>query len=258
MSEIEETFPAYIGYDPREQGAFDVCKHSLIRHSSWPLFVVELRQPMLRYIGMYNRKFEIKDGQRTDAIDGKPFSTEFSFTRFLVPALAQYQGWALFMDCDMLIRADLRGLLEQHCDPEKAVMVVKHDYRPTETVKMDNQAQEVYPRKNWSSFMLWNCGHPANKNLTVEAVNTESGNWLHSFGWLKDDEIGAIDETWNWLEGWSQPMYDPSNVHFTRGVPDMAGYEDVPFADEYRQEKALIENDRPTARQRNALAFTGG
>jgi len=251
----DETFPVYIGADPREKKAMDVCKHSLIRHSSWPLCVVELDQRMLRYIGLYRREHRYEGGQGYDVSDGKPFSTEFSFTRFLVPAMTQYKGWALFCDCDMLFRADLRELIEQR-DDRYAVMVVKHDHRPSETEKMDDQKQEHYTRKNWSSFILWNCEHPSNINLTVDAVNTESGQWLHAFSWLRDDEIGGLGEKWNWLEGWSAHEIDPANAHFTRGVPDMPGYENVPYADEYRREQALIANGDHHAQRKSALKFT--
>lgn len=257
MREQNETLPVYIGHDPREQSAYDVCKHSMVRHSSLPLCVIPMYQKMLRYIGLYDRDFEMRDGQGFDKIDGKPFSTEFSFTRFLVPAMTQYKGWALFCDCDMLFRADLRELIEQ-CDEKYAVMVVKHDYHPKEQKKMDDQLQEQYHRKNWSSVILWNCEHPSNLALTVNEVNTRPGAWLHAFSWLKDEEIGELDEKWNWLEGWSDNRVIPANVHFTRGVPDMPGYENVPYAEEYRREQALIENESETNQRRNVLEFTGG
>ena len=240
LEKREEAFPIYIGYDDREADAAAVCRHSLIRHSTQPLFITDLLQEKLRYTGLYRRKFHESGGQKFDDIDGKPFSTAFSFTRFLVPAMQQYKGWALFCDCDMLFRDDLRKIIDA-ADERYAVMVVKHLHNPTEGLKMDGQLQERYHRKNWSSFVLWNCAHPANMNLTVDAVNTESGGWLHAFSWLKDDEIGGLPEQWNWLEGWSGPMIDPANVHFTRGTPDMEGYRNIPYADEYRAELALVE-----------------
>ena len=161
-------------------------------------------------------------------------ATEFACSRFLVPRLAG-SGWALFMDCDMLVRTDLFKLF-QIADPNKAVMVVKHNHQPVETTKMDGQAQTKYPRKNWSSVMLFNCDHPANKKLTSELVNSVPGRDLHRFCWLKDDEIGELDPKWNWLVGHSDPAIDPAIVHFTDGIPTMPGYEDCAFADEWRVE----------------------
>jgi hypothetical protein len=115
-----------------------------------------------------------------------------------------------------------------------AVMVVQHQHQPRENVKMRGQAQQAYPRKNWSSLILWNCEHPSNAVLTPDVVNMRSGRWLHSFGWLCDDEIGALPACWNWLEGHDDPIIEPAAVHYTRGTPDMPGYEDAAYADEWR------------------------
>ncbi|TIU82677.1 MAG: glycosyltransferase [Mesorhizobium sp.] len=161
-------------------------------------------------------------------------ATEFACSRFLVPRLAK-SGWALFMDCDMLVRADLQKLFAL-ADPSKAVMVVKHDHRPRETVKMDGQAQTLYARKNWSSVILWNVDHPAHQALTTDLVNSVPGRDLHRFCWLDDAEIGALEVKWNWLVGHSDPEVNPSIVHFTDGVPTMPGYEDCAYADEWRAE----------------------
>ncbi len=226
-------FPVYIGFDRREPEATEVARHSLDATCSIPLRVEELREEELRSEGFYDRPFRVEGHQRFDVRDGKPFSTDFSFTRFLVPVLQDFKGWAMFCDGDFLFRADL-GELMALVDESKAVMVVKHDYRPPEKIKMDGQMQQRYHRKNWSSLILWNCGHPANAQMTTETVNNQPGSFLHGFQWLDEDLIGGLPEKWNWLEGWSSPDINPSIVHMTRGIPTMEGYENIPYADEWR------------------------
>jgi hypothetical protein len=141
------------------------------------------------------------------------------------------------MDCDFLFRGDIAGLLD-YADGAKACFLVKHDYRPTETVKMDNKAQHLYPRKNWSSFMFINCGHPQVKALTPEVVNRETGMYLHRFNWLTDDVIGELPITWNYLEGWytRDQCPNPIAVHFTRGGPWFKDYMDVEYGEEWMRE----------------------
>ncbi len=190
----------------------------------------------LRARGLYRRPTSHRDGRLWDDISGAPCATEFSISRFLVPHLAG-SGWALFMDCDMLVRADLFKLIAQ-ADDDRAVMVVKHNYDPPEGVKMDGQAQLRYARKNWSSVVLWNVGHPANAKLTIDMVNTVPGRDLHRFFWLDDEQIGELDASWNWLAGHSSTDIDPAIVHFTEGLPNMTGYEDSEFADEWWAELA--------------------
>ncbi len=222
----KDAFPIYVGWDSREDIAYQVCRHSLLTRASIPIAVEPLRLPDLRSRAMYWR-------------DDDPLaSTEFTYSRFLVPALTRYQGWALFCDCDFLWLGDVAELVDQ-LDDEFAVMCVQHDYRPTETVKMDGQAQTVYPRKNWSSLVAYNCAHPANAALTVEAVNARSGAYLHRFQWLDDELIGALDETWNWLEGWCQKPTSgtPKVVHYTRGGPWFENWQDVDYAQEWLNEQ---------------------
>jgi hypothetical protein len=231
---VTTPFPVYIGYDRREPEATEVAEASLLAKGSIPLKVTELREEELRAQGLYDRPFKTEGSQRIDLRDGKPFSTDFSFTRFLVPELQGFRDWAMFCDGDFLFRWDVKDLVGL-IDESKAVMCVQHDYRPTEQIKMDGQKQEQYSRKNWSSLILWNCGHPANAVLTAKEVNHQPGSFLHGFQWLDDDLIGAIPECWNWLEGWSSLETDPKVVHMTRGIPTMKGYEDIPFADEWRR-----------------------
>ena len=226
----------FIGYDPREAAAFAVARASIRRHSTIPVPIHGLVLDDLRARGLYTRPHEQRGCQIWDVISDAPCATQFSNTRFLVPHLAG-SGWALFMDCDMLVRANIRELFDL-CDPDKAVMVVKHNHQPPEGVKMDGQAQTRYSRKNWSSVVAFQCDHPANKALTVEMVNTLPGRDLHRFCWLSDELIGELPVEWNWLAGHSDPAVDPKIVHHTEGSPCMAGYEDAPYADEWRAELA--------------------
>jgi lipopolysaccharide biosynthesis glycosyltransferase len=181
-----------------------------------------IKQSELRERGLYTREFDPLS------------STEFSFTRFLTPYLAGFEGFCLFVDCDFLFRGDIAGLMD-YADGAKACFVVKHDYRPFEKVKMDNKAQHQYPRKNWSSFMFMNCSHPEVKALTPEVVNRESGMFLHRFEWLKDESIGSLPIAWNYLEGWYTRDHcpNPIAVHFTRGGPWWRDYLDVEYAREW-------------------------
>ena len=132
-----------------------------------------------------------------------------------------YKGWALYMDCDMYPRSDICELFEEYNDPFHALYCVKHEYTPEDNTKMDNQKQELYYRKNWSSLMLFNCEHPQNQMLTPNVVNTQTGQYLHKFGWLPDKpaDIGSIHEEWNWLDGHSPEDLEAKNVHFTTGGP---------------------------------------
>jgi len=211
----------YIGYDPKEDTAYEVLKFTIERISGKNIRIVPLKRDILEHIGMYTRKSELIHGQPYDIIDGRPFSTEFSFSRFLVPALNMYQGKALFMDSDMYLRADVNELFDL-CDMDYyPVYCVHHKYEPEKTTKMDGKEQHPYRRKNWSSLMMFNCEHQLNKQLTPEVVNTQTGRWLHGFGWLPDKEadIGRIPEEWNWLDGHSPEDMDAKNVHFTTGGP---------------------------------------
>lgn len=226
----------WIGYDPREAAAYAVARASIRRHATIPVPIHGLVLNDLREKGLYTRPHERRGCQLWDVISDAPCATEFSNSRFLVPHLAG-SGWALFMDCDMLVRGNIRELFDL-CDPEKAVMVVKHNHQPPEGVKMDGQMQTRYARKNWSSVIAFNCDHPANKALTLEMVNELPGRDLHRFCWLEDDLIGELPVEWNWLAGHSDPAVDPKIVHHTEGSPCLPGYEDAPFADEWRAELA--------------------
>jgi hypothetical protein len=197
----------YVGYDSREDIAWQICRHSLLRHSHPQLPVYPLRQSSLRELGLYTRPLDAKA------------STEFSISRFLTPYLAAYDGWSVFTDCDFLFTADVRKVLLD-LDPSKAVYVVKHDYTPALSVKMDGKEQHRYPRKNWSSFILFNGRHPAVKSLTPALVNSAEPAFLHRFTWADDADIGALDIGWNFLVGeYPKAASVPAAIHYTNGGP---------------------------------------
>jgi hypothetical protein len=226
----------YIGYDPRpvETQSFVVARESIKWRLAIQLPIYGLSLRWLRLAKLYTRPTERREGRLWDIISGAPMSTEFAISRFLVPHLAREQ-WAVFVDADVLARTSLTSLLA--CgDPSKACMVVKHDHRPSGDTKMDGQVQTAYPRKNWSSVVLWNCHHPGTRCLTPALVNAKPGLWLHQFSWLDDNDIGELDPRWNHLVGDVLPRQDAKLVHFTNGTPNMAGYEDCEFADEWREE----------------------
>jgi lipopolysaccharide biosynthesis glycosyltransferase len=220
----------FVGWDSREDIAYQVCKHSIVTRQP-DAEIVPLKQNKLREKGWYTRPVD------------KLASTEFTFTRFLIPELTNFEGWALFMDCDMILTTDIKELFDQ-ADDRYAVMCVQHDYTPKEGVKMDGQQQTVYPRKNWSSVMLINCGHPSNKKLTQDLVNdTEiNGAYLHRFSWLKDEEIGELDHTWNYLVGVYDDIDIPKLIHYTEGGPWFENYRDCEFHDLWKQELQAMMN----------------
>lgn len=238
----------FVGYDTRQELAYRVCEHSLDRRSSTPLDIFPLRHKALRGAKLFTREW---DGF-LDKVDNKPFSTEFSHTRFLVPEICRLNevgGWVLFCDSDFLFLDDVENLFKYGHNKEHAVCVVKHNYEPETKVKMDNKEQHSYTRKLWSSLILWNMDHPANKALTPHVVNTESGRFMHTFSWLKDEEIGGIPENWNWL-----PNHSPTTrwynedrvraVHYTEGGPWFADYTNIPFAEQWLAEKTHLEGIR--------------
>lgn len=174
-------------------------------------------------------------GNFTDMMDNRPFSTEFSHTRFLVPALMKFKGWALFMDADMIFLSDIDKLFALR-DDKYALMCVKHIHVPNEQLaKMDGRLQLKYDRKNWSSFVLWNCGHPANQILTSDKVNCMKGSDLHAFRWLQDVHIGSLPFTYNYISGvspkYSLPSHNrPDVIHYTEGGPWFEECKEVPYA----------------------------
>jgi len=234
---MTEFYKVYVGWDTREDVAYKVLRHSIMRKTKSAVDVIPLKHKELRQQGLFFRPWltDGLTGHMMDVYDHRPFSTEFSHTRFLVPVLEKFKGWALFMDCDMLFQTDLKKLFEL-CDDRYAAMVVKHNHNPPEGTKMDGQLQARYYRKNWSSFILWNCGHPANYGLDINTVNTKPGSWLHAFEWLSDDLIGHLGYEWNWIEGVSPAMPYPKVIHYTEGGPWFDNCQDVLFAENWVQE----------------------
>ena len=240
---MKNALPVYIGLDVSQRIASEICEFSILQRTSIPVMVQHLSLAGVIRNGMYARPSRIEDGQRFDYRDGKPFSTDFSFSRFLVPHLNMFQGWALFCDGDFMFREDIAELVSC-ADPKYAIQVVKHKHDPKREPKrkMDGRLQTAYRRKNWSSLVLWNCGHYAHRDLTIDAVNRESGQWLHAFSWLDDEYIGELPAKWNYLVGVNEPMENPAGVHFTLGGPWMSQHSDTDFADEWRTEHKAYWN----------------
>jgi hypothetical protein len=211
----------YIGYDPRESVAFYTLAHSILRRSSVPISIAPLAQSQLK--GIYRRP------------RGPTESTDFSLTRFLVPALAGFRGWSLFMDCDMLCRSDIAELAAQiELQPDKAVLVCKHDYVPKTERKFLDQVQTKYARKNWSSLMVFN--NERCKALSLDYVNSATGLELHRFAWIEDRLIGELPLEWNWLVEEYPYNQAAKIVHFTIGGPYFDEYRGCDYAEEWRAE----------------------
>jgi len=209
----------YIGYDEVEIVAYHTLSQSIIKHASGPVRISPICSKHFRKF--FNRPRDEKQ------------SNDFSFTRFLVPYLNNYDGYAIFMDCDMMLKTDIYEVLNE-IDTNNAISVVQHDYTPSDTVKYLNKVQYAYPRKNWSSFVVWNCSHQKNRKLTPSFVKSASGLELHRFTWLLDTEIGDLDINWNWLVGdYINPPEEVKNVHWTIGGPYFQEYSDVDYSDEW-------------------------
>jgi lipopolysaccharide biosynthesis glycosyltransferase len=238
----------FVGYDSREDIAYQVCKHS-IENKTKNSVISPLKQSDLRDENFYWRD--------EDTLG----STEFTFTRFLVPELMQFNGWALFIDCDIVATVNIQELFSQ-VDDKYAVMCVKHDYTPTESTKMDGKAQLPYPRKNWSSVVLFNCAHPSNRILTKELVNDPeiTGAYLHRFSWLDDSEIGEISHEWNWLVNWYKEPEDgtPKLIHYTEGGPWFDNYKDCEYASVWEKEKESYNESSFNQRKKLRLAPLDG
>ena len=214
----------FIGYDRRESPALYVLEHSIARRASEPVAFVPLMLDSLK--GIFTRP--------RDPLQ----STDFSFTRFLAPYLCNYEGWALFMDCDMLMLDDIAKLWALR-DERYALQVVKHNHVPKEATKFLNEPQSKYEKKNWSSVMLMNCA--GCRALTPEYVNTATGLQLHQFKWLENDElIGELPHRWNHLVGYDAPSDNPANVHHTLGGPYYDETRNTGYADEWFAEEAQM------------------
>ena len=198
----------FIGYDSKEKVAYNVLSHSIIQNSTKPVSITP--------IALNNLKDDFVRERNNIS------STEFSFSRFIIPHLMNYRGWALFMDCDMLMMTDIAELWRLR-DDKYAVQVCKHDYEPKQEKKFLGQVQTKYEKKNWSSFMLMNCAKC--NELTPDYVNSATGLQLHQFKWLEGDHmIGDLPLEWNWLVGEYEYKDDVKSVHFTEGGPYFEEY----------------------------------
>jgi len=214
--------PIFVGYDTRETIAYHTCVNSIIRQASCPVAIVPLALNLLN-----NYKETHGDN-----------SNHFVYTRFLVPHLMNYAGWAIFIDGDMIIRDDIVNLWNLK-DNTKDAMVVKHSYKTRMKQKYLGSKNEDYPRKNWSSVILWNCDAQANQQLTPEFVQQQPGSYLHRFSWLEDDKIGNLPVEWNWLPDEFGPNTSAKLLHYTLGTPCFHDFSQTPQADEWHKEHIL-------------------
>lgn len=213
----------FVGFDQREAVAYHVFCQSVIDNTSVPVSITPLALSML------------KDYRETHA-DG---SNAFIYTRFLTPFLMSYSDWAIFADGDMICRSDLVDLWNLR-DDRFALQVVKHDYQTKASQKYLGNKNENYPRKNWSSLMLFNCSHPKHRVLTPEFLQRQTGKFLHRFEWLDDSEIGALPTSWNWLTTEYEDNERADLLHFTLGTPCFRDYTDAPMAETWH--KALARS----------------
>lgn len=204
----------FIGYDYKESVAYHVLCQSIMDHASGPVSFTPI---YLNNLPFFTRERDPKQ------------STDFSFSRFLVPYLCGYEGKALFVDCDMLCLGDVYDLFDKA--DGSAVQVVQHDYTPKTTTKFLGNVQTVYAKKNWSSVMLFNCSHPDCANLTPEYVNTATGLELHQFKWTQS--VGAIPAEWNYLVGEQESEETPSMIHYTLGGPYFIDHSGCEYAGEW-------------------------
>lgn len=211
---LENKVRLTIGFDQRESVAFHTFSQSVLEKASLPVQIMPLAKQSLKgYVEAHH--------------DG---SNDFIYSRFLTPYLHEFEGWAIYADGDMVCLADIAELWKLR-DESKAVLVVKHDYQTVSGVKYFGNKNENYPRKNWSSLVLWNCGHAANRILTPEFISRGSGSFLHRFSWLDDDLIGELPPVWNWLATEYPDNPAAKIVHYTLGTPCLEQYSDSPMAE---------------------------
>jgi len=219
-----KAIPIFIGYDPREAIAYHTCANSIIRHASRPVSIIPLALNLF------------KDYTETHT-DG---SNQFIYSRFLVPYLMEFNDWAIFIDGDMIVRDDITNLWELR-NSYMDVMVVKHDYKTKMPIKYLGSKNEDYPRKNWSSVILWNCGSFPNRKLTPNFIEKSTGAELHRFTWIDDNRIGELPKEWNWLPDEYGPNDNAKLLHYTLGTPCFHEFADTPMADEWHKERILTD-----------------
>lgn len=230
----------YIGWDKKDLLAYEVCVRSLCQHASIELEIIPLHDWTLRHKRLLTRPYTTgSNGQMVDDTDTRPFSTDFSFSRFLVPYLENYADeWVMFCDADFMFREDiLHATL--NLDHRKAVHCVMHGDVFEAGSKFYGMDQQNYPRKGWSSLMILNPSRCT--GLTLEAVNSLPGSNLHNFSWIEPMMIGSLDTKWNHLVGVNEPIPNAKAVHFTLGTPDMPGCGDAEYAAEWKDYANKVE-----------------
>ena len=221
---MSKLIPIFIGYDPREAVAYHVCANSIIRHASRPVSIIPLA------LNLFTDYTET----HTDG------SNQFIYSRFLVPHLMDYTGHAIFIDGDMIVRSDIAELWQWR-HKRYDVQVVKHNYETCMTEKYLGSKNENYPRKNWSSVIIWNCESTANKRLTPEFVQRSTGAELHRFTWIRDEQIGDLPAEWNWLPDEYGPNCNADLLHYTLGAPCFHDFATTPMADDWHHERMLAD-----------------
>lgn len=239
------TYHIFIGYDEREHETFQVAKHTLLKHSTVPLRIHKLHHRDLRNAGLFDRPWTITEsGQYVDQRDGKPFSTQFSHTRFLLPELwrnipdADKSPLVMFVDCDFLYLEDIGEMFKKietnriKNNNKAPIYCVQHNYKPVSQIKMDNLEQSSYNMKLWSAMMIFNMDSKDNEHLIPEVVNNESGRYLHNFGWVTDlKTIEPIDEKWHFVPNHSEKNTGHIGaIHYTEGGPWFKNYRNCRYA----------------------------
>jgi lipopolysaccharide biosynthesis glycosyltransferase len=215
---MSEKINIVVGFDQREAVAYHAFTQSVIEKSSIPISFMPLA---------INTLYEYKETHNDR-------SNDFVYSRFLTPFLNDFRGWAIFADGDMICQADIKELWDLR-DDTKAVLVVKHNYQTKSFKKYLGNINENYPKKNWSSLILWNCGHPKHKILTPQFISNQSGQYLHRFSWLNEDEIGELPKEWNWLAIEYPENPNAKLIHYTLGTPCFNEYKDTSMADHWHR-----------------------
>ena len=220
---MNEKINIVVGFDQRESVAYHTFTQSVIEKSSLPIVLIPLAINTLK-------------GYKETHLDK---SNDFIYSRFLTPYLNDFKGWAIFADGDMICQADIKELWDLK-DESKALLVVKHDYQTKAHQKYLCNINENYPRKNWSSVILWNCAHPKHQILTPEFIANQTGKYLHRFSWLDDIDIGELPPEWNWLAIEYPENKKAKIIHYTLGTPCFKDYQDTEMSDIWHQTQQRI------------------
>ena len=215
-----EKINVVVGFDQKEAIAFHTFTQSVIEKSSLPVSFIPLA---------INTLYEYKETHNDR-------SNDFVYSRFLTPFLNDFKGWAIFADGDMICQADIKELWDLR-DESKALLVVKHNYKTKASQKYLGNINENYPRKNWSSVVLWNCSHPSHKILTPDFIAKQTGKYLHRFSWLNDNDIGELPIEWNWLAIEYPVNIKAKLIHFTLGTPCFKDFRETDMAAEWLETK---------------------